>query len=76
MQKKLTITIDERVYNGLYRVVGAGKISQFIERIVKPHVVGQDLDDVYAQMSRDEHRETRALDWSEDLIGDVEHETR
>ena len=42
MQKKLTITIDEGVYNGLYRVIGPRKISRFIEDLVRPHVV--DLD--------------------------------
>ena len=38
MQKKLTITIDEDVYAGLYRVVGRRKISKFIESLVRPHV--------------------------------------
>lgn len=38
MQKKLTITLDERVYEGLYDVVGAGKISRFIEDLVRPYV--------------------------------------
>ena len=44
MQKKLTITIDEDVYAGLYRVVGRRKISKFIESLVRPHVddTGQD----------------------------------
>ena len=44
MQKKLTITIDEDVYAGLYRVVGRRKISKFIESLVRPHVddAGQD----------------------------------
>ena len=31
MQRKLTITIDEQVYEGLYRVIGPRKISNFIE---------------------------------------------
>ena len=38
MRKKLTITIDEDVYAGLYRVVGRRKISRFIESLVRPHV--------------------------------------
>ena len=38
MQKKLTITIDEDVYAGLYRAVGRRKISKFIESLVRPHV--------------------------------------
>ncbi|MFN2398853.1 MAG: hypothetical protein ABR543_09490 [Gemmatimonadaceae bacterium] len=39
MQKKLTIMIDEEVYAGLYRFIGRRKISQFIERLVRPHVL-------------------------------------
>ena len=43
MQKKLTITIDEDVYSGLYRVVGRRKISRFIESLVRPYVVSEDI---------------------------------
>ena len=76
MQKKLTITIDERVYEGLYRVVGPGRISQFIERLVRPHVVREDLDRAYAEMAADEARETEALDWADSLLPDVADESR
>ena len=68
MSKKLTITVDDAVYEGLYRVVGARRISRFIERLVRPHVV--DLDTAYAAMANDEAREAEALDWAEALIGD------
>ena len=44
MQKKLTITIDEDVYSGLYRVVGRRKISRFIESLIRPYVVHDDKD--------------------------------
>ena len=43
MQKKLTITIDEDVYAGLYQVVGKRKISRFIESLVRPHVMYGDI---------------------------------
>ena len=71
MQKKLTITIDEKVYSGLYKVVGAGHISRFIESLVRPYVVPHELDAEYARMAADEVRETEALEWSEALIGDA-----
>lgn len=71
MHKKLTITIDEKVYIGLYRTIGEGKISQFIENLVKPHVLPQNLEMAYQQMARDEEREREATDWSEGIIGDV-----
>jgi predicted CopG family antitoxin len=76
MQKKLTITVDDEVYSGLYRKVGARKISQFIEDLVRPHVVGESLFDAYAQMAADEDRESEAAEWSDGLIGDVADETR
>ena len=74
MQKKLTITIDERVYDGLHRVVGRGQISRFIERLVRPHVVDDGLDAAYQEMASDEVRESEALEWIEGTIeaGDVE----
>ena len=69
MARKLTITIDDSVYDGLYRVVGARRISRFIERLVRPHVL--DLDAAYAEMAQDESREAEAQAWSEALVGDA-----
>jgi len=70
MQRKLTITIDDEVYEGLYRVVGSRKISGFIEDLVRPHVVLPDLDAAYEAMAADEAREAEALAWAEALVGD------
>jgi hypothetical protein len=75
MQKKLTITIDEEVYEGLYAIVGPRRISRFIEDLLRPHVILPNLDAAYAEMARDEAREAEALAWSEALVGDVTHET-
>ncbi len=71
MQKKLTITIDEQVYQGLYRVVGSGQISQFIEDLVRPHVLYPDLEAAYREMAAEEERESAALAWTEATVGDV-----
>ena len=38
MQKKLTITVSEQVYNDLYAVAGTRNIGKFIEDLVKPHL--------------------------------------
>ena len=51
MQKKLTITLDETVYEGLHNVIGRRNISHFIENLVRPHVVGTDLDAGYRAMA-------------------------
>ena len=71
MQKKLTTTIDEQVYHGLYRVVGPVKISQFIEKLIRPHVLESEIETAYAEMAQDEERETEAHLWSKRLIGDI-----
>jgi hypothetical protein len=76
MQKKLTITVDERVYHGLHTVIGRRKISRFIESLVRPHVVGEDLEAGYRQMARDEAREVEALEWANATVADVADETR
>ena len=75
MQKKLTITIDEEVYEGLYQAVGPRRISRFIEDLVRPHVLYPDLEAAYAEMARDEERERTAQEWAEATVGDVGDET-
>jgi len=74
MQKKLTITLDEKVYNGLHKTIGRGKISKFVEDLVRPHVVDKDLENSYKLMSKDTKRESEALEWSEATIGDITDE--
>ncbi len=76
MQKKLTITIDEEVYQGLYSVVGPRKISRFIENLVRPHVLIPDMEAAYQEMAQDEEREAEALEWAESTLGDVSDVTR
>ena len=76
MQKKLTITLDEQVYEGLHSVIGRPNISRFIESLVRPHVIGTDLEEAYRQMAQDEAREAEALEWVEATIEDVSDETR
>ena len=76
MQKKLTITVDEKVYAGLRKRVGPGRISHFIEDLVRPHVIDEELELAYAQMAQDEEREAEASEWVEAVIGDISDEPR
>ncbi len=75
MAKKLTILIDDSVYEGLHRVVGRGSISKFIESLARPHVAQGDLAQQYRDAARDTAREREARRWTEGLAGDVD-ETR
>ena len=66
--KKLTITMDEAVYEGLTRVVGRRKISGFLESLARPHVSTDELSQPYKAMVQDKAREQEALSWSQALI--------
>ena len=76
MQKKLTVTIDEEVYDGLRAVIGPRKISRFIEELVRPHVVKKNMYAAYKEMAADQVRESEALEWAEGTLGDVYDEER
>jgi len=76
MQKKLTITIEEEVYEGLHEVIGPRKISKFVEELVRPHVVRPKLDSGYAKMAQDKAREEEAMEWAEATFRDSAHEKR
>lgn len=71
MQRKLTITVDEEVYDGLHQFIGRGHISQFIESLVRPHVTMSDLLEGYRQMAADEEYEAEALEWIEGTLEDL-----
>ena len=74
MQKKLTITVDEKVYEGLHKTIGRRKISKFVEEMVRPHVVRLNLESAYAQMAGDKKREEEAIEWAEIAFKDIAHE--
>jgi hypothetical protein len=76
MPKKLTITVDEKIYAGLHDVIGRRHISQFIESLVRPHVLDEDLEAAYRQMAQDEDREAEALAWIEGTLGEITDEAR
>jgi hypothetical protein len=76
MHKKMTITLDEAVYDGLWRTIGKRKMSQFIEDLLRPHVLGNSLDDGYKAMAQDQGREVEAIEWTNALAKDMSNETR
>ena len=76
MPKKLTITVDAEVYDGLHRVIGRRRISRFLNDLARPHVLGQDLAAGYAAMAADKASEAEASAWSEGLMLDASQEPR
>ncbi len=75
MQKKLTITVDDKVYAGLHAVIGRGNISRFLEQLARPYLFPEELEASYREMASDKEREAEAQEWAEALAGDVD-ETR
>jgi predicted CopG family antitoxin len=76
MHKKMTITLDEAVYEGLWRTVGKRRMSQFIEDLVRPHVLTSVMDDAYKAMAADQEREADAMEWCNALSKDMTNEAR
>jgi hypothetical protein len=60
MQRKLTITIADDVYQGLHQQIGRGEISRFIENAVRPYLV-----------TTDTVAEREATDWIEANIDEA-----
>ena len=76
MRKKLTITVDEKVYNGLHKIIGPRRVSRFLEDLARPHVLKTELDGAYTDMAADEEREKEAIEWSEGVLDDVKDDAR
>ena len=76
MHKKMTISLDEAVYDELYRTIGKRRMSQFIEDLVRPHVMDSALDAGYRAMATDSAREIEAKEWSDALAKDMANEAR
>jgi predicted CopG family antitoxin len=76
VQRKLTITIAEEVYEGLRDVIGPAEISRFIEDLVRPYVIKASMYSAYKEMAADEDRESEALEWAEATFGDVNDEAK
>lgn len=76
MHRRMTITLDEAVYEGLNRTIGKRRMSQFIEDLLRPHVLDTSLDDGYRAMAADKGREAEAQDWCDSLAKDMADEAR
>jgi hypothetical protein len=76
MHKRMSITLEESVYEGLRRTVGKRRMSQFIEDLVRPLVLDTALDKGYQAMAADLEREAEALEWCAELAKDMADEAR
>ena len=76
MRKRMTITLDEAVYEALCRTVGKQHRGKFIENLLRPQVMNTSLDEGYRAMAADKTRETEALEWCNGIAQDIADATR
>jgi predicted CopG family antitoxin len=71
MSKKLTIPVDDDLYEGLHQMIGRRRISRFLNDLARPHVMAHDLIEGYRAMAADEEYEREAQEWVQNLAGEV-----
>ncbi len=74
MAKKFTITIGGEVYEGLHKFIERRRIGRFLSGLARPHVTRRDLAEGYRAMAADESREREAVEWVDNLAGDIARE--
>ena len=60
----------------LYLAIGKRRMSQFIENLLRPHVMDSALDEGYRAMASDKQREAAAMEWTSALAKDMAEEAR
>ncbi len=63
MSRKLTITVDDDVYEALHARVGPGRISRYLNDLARPLLSKRSLRESYREMAADEEREREAAEW-------------
>jgi mRNA interferase MazF len=67
LSKKLTITVDDEVYEALHTVIGGRRLSRFLNDLARPYVTARDLIEGYRAMAANEEYEREAQEWVETL---------
>jgi predicted CopG family antitoxin len=70
MQRKMTISVDEAVYQGLLAVIGKRKMSKYISDLVRPYVLEEAMEAGYQAMAADKEREAEAKEWINAYMGE------
>lgn len=66
MTRKITITLDDDVYEGLRQRAGSEDMSELIAHLLRPLVMpAAALEAAYREMAADAEREREALEWIE-----------
>jgi hypothetical protein len=74
VSRKLTILLDDRIYDRLHAAAGKRRVGRFVEQLVRDRLLDEDLDGAYAALAAEEEREAEALEWADATLGDVDDE--
>jgi hypothetical protein len=74
VSRKLTILLDDRIYDRLHAAAGKRRVGRFVEQLVRDRLPDENLDGAYAALAAEEEREAEALEWAEATLGDVDDE--
>ena len=69
MANRVTISLEQHVYDELCRAAGPLEVSDFIESLLKPRETRYsekwDIEEGYRRMAADAEREAEAVEWME-----------
>lgn len=65
MSRKITLTLDDELYEGLRQRAGSGDVKELIEDLLRSVAREAELEAGYRAMAADAEREREALEWIE-----------
>ena len=69
MQRKITLSIEEKIYRKLRFLIPKRKMSKFVEEALKEKIerlkLEEPIEEGFKMMGKDKEREKEALEWSE-----------
>lgn len=69
MQRKITLSIEEKIYRKLRFLIPKRKMSKFVEEALKEKIerlkLEEPIEEGFKMMGKDKEREKESLEWSE-----------
>ncbi|WP_010256258.1 hypothetical protein [Treponema primitia] len=69
MQKQITISVEEDVYNTLAPLIAKKTLGEYISNLVRSQNKTQSLEEAYKAMAADTEREKEAQEWCNAYFG-------
>lgn len=73
-KKKVTLMLDEQVYDALRAKVGGRGIGAYLSKLARPHIVKDEIEAGYMAMANDKEYNKEADQWIEGVRGSIKEE--